>query len=106
MAPGPHVNIEGKGSIAFKEKVLSEEENHDDELQEYRYYESEKVLGKLYRAIDEREVFRDIHRMGGQHEYDYSSTYLMDAVWAFVKKRCSTLSWSHHLDWARDIRDW
>jgi hypothetical protein len=58
MAPGPHVTIIKKEEIAFaEESLLGEEADDDDDVQGYRYYESDKINGKLYRAIDEREVF-------------------------------------------------
>jgi hypothetical protein len=114
MAPGPHVTIIKREAIAFVEdRLLNEEADDDDNIQEYRYYESDKINGKLYRAIDEREVFKDIQRMGLQEDEagmksrsDYSDTHLMDKVWVFVARRCKSLKWAHLLEWARDIRDW
>ncbi len=114
MAPGPHVTIIKKEAIAFvEENLLNEEADDDDDVQGYRYYESDKINGKLYRAIDEREVFKDIQQMGLQEKAagvkrrsDYSSTDLMDQVWDFVTRRCKSLHWNRYLEWARDIRDW
>jgi hypothetical protein len=112
MAPGPHITIINKETIAFTEEGLLSDET-DDDIQEYRYYESEKINGKLYRTIDEREVFKDIQQMGLQEDATgvkrrskYSNTYLMGKVWDFVTRRCKSLCWKHLLDWARDIRDW
>jgi hypothetical protein len=113
MAPGPHVSIIKKEDIAFaEEKTLQEEDDDQDDLQEYRYYESGKINGKLYRAIDEREVFKDIQRLGhtetapgAKKRSNYSDTYLMDKVWDFVIRRCKSLQWQHLLEWARDLRD-
>jgi hypothetical protein len=114
MAPGPHVTIIKREAIAFvEEKLHSGEADDDDDVQEYRYYESDKINGKLYRAIDEREVFKDIQQMGltetgpgAKSRSDYSNTHLMDQVWDFVTRRCKSLHWGHLIDWARDIRDW
>jgi len=114
MAPGPHVTIIKREAIAFVEEKLSEESDDDDDVQGYRYYESDKINGKLYRAIDEREVFKDIQQMGLQESRavgaksrsDYSDTRLMSKVWEFVTQRCKSLHWEHLLEWARDIRDW
>lgn len=114
MAPGPHVTIIKKEAIAFaEENPLEGEHGDEDDVQGFRYYPSEKINGKLYRAIDEREVFKDIQRLGipetgsgGKSRIDYSNTYLMDQVWNLVTRRCKSLQWHHHLEWARDIRDW
>jgi hypothetical protein len=114
MAPGPHVTIIKKEAIAFaEERLLSDEADDDDDLQGYRYYESEKINGKLYRAIDEREVFKDIQQMGLQEDStgvkcrsNYSNIFLMDKVWNFVTRRCKSLNWEHYLERARDVRDW
>lgn len=114
MAPGPHVTIIKKQAIAFAEEgLLNNEADDDDDTQSYRYYESEKINGKLYRAIDERKVFKDIQQMGlqedatgGRSRSKYSETNLMDHVWDVVARRCKSLHWLHHLEWARDIRDW
>jgi hypothetical protein len=114
MAPGPYVTIIKREAIAFvEESLLGEEVDDDDDVQGYRYYESEKINGKLYRAIDEREVFKDIKQMGltetvqgTKSRSDYSNTHLMDQVWEFVTRRCKSLHWEHLLEWARDMRDW
>src|SRR5277367_4037323 len=102
MAPGPHVTIIKREAIAFVEEKLSEESDDDDDVQGYRYYESDKINGKLYRAIDEREVFKDIQQMGltetvqgTKSRSDYSNTHLMDQVWEFVIRRCKSLHWKH-----------
>jgi hypothetical protein len=113
MAPGPHITIIKKEAIAFVEENLSEEAGDDDGFQEYRYYESDKINGKLYRAIDEREIFKDIQQMGlretvpdAKSRSNYSNTHIMDQVWDFVTRRCKSLRWEHLIEWARDIRDW
>lgn len=112
MAPGPHVTIIKKEAITFVESPSWAEDYDEDDFQEYRYYESENINGKLYRAIDEREVFKDIQQMGltgsagAQNRSGYSNLNLMGKIWDFVTQRCRSLRWQHHLEWARDIRDW
>jgi hypothetical protein len=96
-----------------EDRVEDEDDDEDDEIQPYRYYESDKILGKLYRAVDEREIFKYIQQTGGKEEspgtykrIGYSDITLMNAIWAYVKKRCRLLKWQDHLNWARDVRDW
>jgi hypothetical protein len=112
MAPGPHVKI-AKDMISFDIGQEKEEDDHDDDIQEMRYYESHKIIGRLYRAIDEREVFQSIQQtssqesiLGLKNRTGYSNTSVMNAVWEFVEKRCRSLKWKHKLEWARDIREW
>lgn len=103
MAPGPHVIIEKKEDIRFNDD--SRGETDEDGSQAYRYYKSTKILGKLYRSINEREVFRDIQQKGTQSGRNFSSVSVLDSLWAIVKERCKSLHWKHHRDMARHIRD-
>jgi hypothetical protein len=51
-APGPHVRIEKHIGLSFDAPVdrdPDEQGDEDDDFSAYRYYESEKILGKLYR---------------------------------------------------------
>jgi hypothetical protein len=74
-APGPHVEIEKLMGISFQvvpyqdpNDVMDED---DDDFPRYRYYESDRIIGRLYRAIDEREIFEEIQkramRVGESH---------------------------------------
>lgn len=107
-APGPHVQIMSKKSILYDTTVGGNSSDNDDDEDDgpapYRYYESNKILGKLYRAIDERKIFLEIQtrvRMDG----GLDSSTLMHAVWDNVKKRCRLIQWEHKTEWARNIRD-
>jgi hypothetical protein len=104
MAPGPHVIIEKKEDISFDETQGKNDNDDDDYSQEYRYYESDKILGKLYRDIDEREVFRDIQQKGMLSDNTLGMSVL-NSIWKFVQRRCQTLYWKSYLDTARNIRD-
>jgi len=113
MAPGPHVKIQSKDMIKFDDSNADDNIEDDDEFRGYRYYPSDKVIGKLYRAIDERRFFEGIQKMGRQQQVPgdgarngYLNTSVMDNVWNFVERRCRSLKWEHHLEWARDIREW
>ncbi|KAL2060352.1 hypothetical protein VTL71DRAFT_9747 [Oculimacula yallundae] len=105
-APGPHVVIEKKGGLSLEEIDNPDPDDvvdQDDDFSSYRYYESEKVLGKLYRAIDEREVFEHIKNRSLNPDISSEST-VIDAVWDHVRTKCAGFQYSHHLEWARDIR--
>lgn len=104
MAPGPHVTIE-KREVVFSGEPAPDfvDDDSDGEVSSYRYYPSTKILGKLYRAIDEQEVFREIQqysKTGGTIE-----SQVMAAAWSYVQRICMIIQWEHLKPWARDIRD-
>ncbi|KAE9382198.1 RdRP-domain-containing protein [Stipitochalara longipes BDJ] len=106
-SPGPHVKIEDKVGITFDDpddRDPDELGDEDDDFSHYRYYESHKILGKLYRAIDERKIFEDIKRRASSQHVNSRLT-VIDQVWSYVRRTCSLIQWEHHREWARDIRD-
>ncbi|KAK0614847.1 RNA dependent RNA polymerase-domain-containing protein [Bombardia bombarda] len=65
LAPGPSVHIHNRIEIEMDQNTL--EVDGDDEDNEntprYKYYRSEKLLGVLYRAVDEENIWHeDIHQ--------------------------------------------
>lgn len=57
MAPSPKMIVSDKGHFDLEEEDLADDgvfNGLDEEHRRMRYYESQKVLGHLYRAIDER----------------------------------------------------
>jgi hypothetical protein len=106
-APGPHVRIENKHGISFEDpddRDPGDLGDEDDDFSHYRYYESTKILGRLYRAIDERQIFKDIKRRASSQSVT-SRTTVIDEVWSYVQRTCKLIQWEHHRDWAKDIRD-
>ncbi|KAK4997697.1 hypothetical protein LTR66_002927 [Elasticomyces elasticus] len=88
-----------------------EEENDavtalDPEARPFRYYTSEKILGQLYRAIDEQTFLADLHK---QHEQlakeSPQSLPLMDCLWDYIQHHLLTIQWEHNRDLARRIRE-
>ena len=104
MTPGPSVKM-------LEEKPVFEnsEENvdPDEEFNVFTYYPSKKILGKLFRAIDERSIFENIQ----QNKLDPSSDQTLDpgrsvatGVWSYVIDCYPEIPWHDHLDRARSIR--
>lgn len=112
-APGPHVNIQKKDGISFEVPIDREldDGDDDDDFTNYRYYESDKVLGKLYRAIDEREIFTQIQQRATNQSFEDQLTQLradnelhfwalFDILWAaevgYVpwQLRCRGIRWT------------
>jgi hypothetical protein len=107
-APGPHVTIEKMEGIRFdmtpSRTVDDLQDDDDDDFTNYRYYESKKVLGRLYRAIDERKIFEEIQQRSTIDGSTNTST-LIQTVWKYVQRQCHLIQYEHHMQWARDIRD-
>ena len=104
MAPGPHVTIHKMEGLSFEEpSPLSMEGDDDDDFTPYRYYESSKILGKLYRAIDEREFFNQVRRE--RLPLVESTSTVIEDVWKHVQRKCQGIQWDHYLNEASDIRE-
>ncbi|KAK8226196.1 RNA-directed RNA polymerase [Phyllosticta capitalensis] len=112
MAPGPRVFIEKKG-IVFPDNEdgeLAEDDDDEDPIEAldpdyktYRYYESERVLGQLYRAIDEKKIFQEL-QMAGRRGVRGNGA-LMERVWAHVRTETQLIQWAQYQDLAKEIRD-
>src|SRR3954451_13977565 len=99
-APGPHVLIEKRDGISFESVPERDPDNADDEddFTRYRYYESDKILGKLYRAIDERKIFSEIQKRSHFSSVTHNST-IIRSVWDYVQKKCQLIQWEHLKQW-------
>jgi hypothetical protein len=74
--------------------------------QKHRYYESPKILGRLYRDIDEHQVLGHIKKqskaLGAQANQTNS---LANAVWKYVFDKTALILWRHHLKFAKDVKE-
>lgn len=61
MAPAPPAELKNREEIVFDSLVLpSPNDDEDDNTgPQYEYYKSDKILGKLYRAVDEQRIWKD-----------------------------------------------
>lgn len=104
MALGHQVKIEKKEGLLLEAASVKtqDEENDNDDFTPYRYYESDKILGKLYRAINEHKVFSEIKKY---RMLSGDNATVLPLLWAHVQGKCQQLKWRHHLVWAQGIRD-
>ena len=104
LAPGPRVLVDR--AVVFEEEEEPDGE-YNDELQDVasyeapqiRYYESNKVLGQLYRQIDEHHFFQEIQKQST------TGKSLADAIWRHVEEKVALIQWQHWLDFAKDIKE-
>lgn len=114
QAPGPRVLIEK--TINFEEEDQMEshsnEENAElDDMASYepprhRYYESPKILGKLYRQIDEQRFFEQLQMQSKIPGLQGNVVRgLADAVWIYVRDRTALIQWHHYIEFAKDVKE-
>ncbi|RPB21622.1 RdRP-domain-containing protein [Terfezia boudieri ATCC MYA-4762] len=105
MAPGPHLLIE-KVTEYSEERDPRDDENNDDEYGNAptRYYESEKILGKLYRTIDERKFKSEI-----KEESSQKLNLILD-VWDYIvgfvrnEENPINLPWQEYAEFAENLK--
>ncbi|RDW61792.1 RNA dependent RNA polymerase [Aspergillus mulundensis] len=105
LAPGPLAQIHDKLDVQLEARYVHPYPDDDiDSAPVHKYYRSEKILGKLYRAIDEHEIWKkDIHTTKKPNPI---------AVWKkFVNSlttRCialgASVNWKDHVETARQLR--
>ena len=105
MAPGPHVKM-------LEDKPIFEDPNEkfdaDEEFNVFTYYPSTKILGKLFRAIDERSILGHVRQNKPGLSSDRTSGLgrsMTTGVWKYVIDCHPEILWRNHLDRARGIRD-
>lgn len=106
LAPGPHVHIKKHAEMDFDSKYLvdSDDEDEDSEDVKYQFYESNKILGHLYREIDERSIFESVASHAAKITA-HPSDELLQRLWMHVQKRCSLFEWEHYRSLAESIID-
>ncbi|KAI0856865.1 RNA dependent RNA polymerase-domain-containing protein [Xylaria cubensis] len=105
LAPAPPTNIVDKTEIQFEVPTAPsvEEDEDDDTGPRHKFYKSTKILGKLYRAIDEKKIWKDdIHLVVNRH-----GPSLWDELFVHIRHQCENLGdvdWNAALDEAHRIR--
>lgn len=111
MANGPRVIVEKKGAV-FQDEDEDDLLDDDDavgaldpDFKTFRYYESERVLGQLYRAIDEKKIFQEMQRYATETKSHLGGLNLMDQVWAYVLREAALIQWDGYKPLARSIKE-
>lgn len=108
QAPGPRVLIEGDISLLDDDSDVDDDKDETEEpsMPRLRYYESHKVLGSLYRAIDEHTIFKQIRRYSSAPRSSLRSNQNpIDLVWKYVQRTTALIQWDHYMTFAKDVKD-
>ena len=109
MAPGPQVLIGKKIRLEDIENIPeADEANELVEAESYGppkiwYYESPRILGKLYRAIDETKFLEQV-----QDQAESSAVHNQDVlgeVWNYVRRNTLLIQWEHYIEAANEIKE-
>lgn len=105
MAPAPQAHIVDMSEIDLDQDVVqgSYDEDGDDSGPPRKYYKSEKILGKLYRAIDERKIwYEDVRSNFASGKASFWDEFIRSST-----ERCNVfgqIMWTHRSEEARRIR--
>ncbi|RYP01261.1 hypothetical protein DL764_006264 [Monosporascus ibericus] len=105
LAPAPLAELKDRNEIIFDAPIIPAiNDDEDDNMgPQYHFYKSDKILGKLYRAIDEQRIWKeDIRRP--KNKFGPS---LWDELLLYVNEECEELGgidWESALQEARGIR--
>lgn len=107
MAPGPHVTIDSmEASLQFVEQ--DEKNPHDPvatldpDQRKIVFYRSEKVLGRLYRMIDEKGFYDQLR--ANTHADAGPQASVLKRVLDYVLTASEGILFTHYVDLAKDIR--
>jgi hypothetical protein len=76
-------------------------------LSSYRiyYYKSDKVLGQLYRNIDERKFFDQMKGDFGAMRNRSGGKPLLQKLDEYIDRETKGVQWQHHVKFAEELRE-
>ena len=101
MAPGPHTKVE-KGDFLPKSSV---QDTGNTDPRGYRYYESDNVLGILFRSINEEAFFEGLRDDASSVFSRESSDSVLEEVWSYVESVTKSVNWRTYLKAATEVRE-
>jgi hypothetical protein len=110
MAPSPRVVVSDTGFLDLEDEDVQDDEAFEDldaERRAFRYYQSNKVLGELYRAIDERKFLtRMQHEQKIQMRSSNITSNLLKTLLVYMRRQATYngISFDHHHELAVEIR--
>lgn len=107
LAPAPLTHIQDRSTIVFdapNAPVADEDDDDTISAPSFQYYYSEKILGRLYREIDEKKIWFENIKIPYQKPGTVWYT-LLDYIVSECKATVGDLDWKSWMPEARDIRD-
>ncbi|CRG92726.1 hypothetical protein PISL3812_09792 [Talaromyces islandicus] len=102
LAPGPQTKLRDRAEIDLEDYIIQPKE---DEIMRpvYNYYRSDKLLGQLYRAIDEQKIWKEnIRPKRTAATASFWSRFIQGAITKCNIRR--PIRWIGHRDVARRLR--
>lgn len=110
LASGPRVLIQHRIKLQI-DSLLDIDETHEAldearsyEIPTYQYYQSIKVLGKLYRAINEQTFLHELQDQAQASALNPNHD-VVGEVWNYVRRKCALIQWEHLIPFAREIKE-
>lgn len=110
MAPSPRVIVSETGFLDLEEEDNEADEAFEDldaERRAFRYYKSDKVLGELYRAIDEHRFLATMQQeQRAQLAASNITSNLLKTLLKYMTRQAAYngVSFHHHHELAVEIR--
>ena len=111
MAPGSDLVVDELGAAKLAEL---EEDDIDDpdgvsvldaDKPRNRYYRSPKILGQLYRAIDEQKFWDKMNSDFQAFRRSWEGESLVHILRQYILRETKGLQWEHHWDFAEQLRE-
>ena len=105
MSHSPRIHISESLEVLLEESettIDDGDDDDDDDRPRMRFYKSNKVLGSLYRAIDEQQFLNSIQKAANTGT---QSTSALKKVWNYVEQETLGFQWNHLLDIYKDIKE-
>lgn len=104
MAPGPRVKIAEDISLLENDSqglLADEDEDDENDRRPMRYYKSNRVLGQLFRRIDERDFLETLKASTRQQP----RADILQSIWAYVESETAGFQWDHHVHTGLNIKE-
>ncbi|KAK4139079.1 RNA dependent RNA polymerase-domain-containing protein [Dichotomopilus funicola] len=104
LASSPSITIHDKSEIELDDHMAPrDDDNDDDEGPRHKFYRSEKLLGQLYRNVDERKIWAEDVKMAGWDKGPSFWSRLLEALDQRTARLGRVVRWKHRLEVARQL---
>lgn len=100
MAPSPRIRVEDSFSILEDKEQYMVDSDDEEEQSGIRYYKSQRALGHLYRAVDEKAFLEEL-----QSSSKAKRSNLLGELWDYVKNETAGFIWDHYVVEGQTIKE-